>query len=84
VEGLPDKTLCPLQTDDLSSDEFIRRFLMHVLPKGFHRIRHYGLLASPNRRHNLQALRNALDVDEPEVASEHDEKPPVFVRRACG
>jgi hypothetical protein len=30
----------------LSSDEFIRRFLLHVLPKGFHRIRHYGLLAS--------------------------------------
>jgi hypothetical protein len=30
----------------LAPDEFIRRFLMHVLPKGFHRIRHYGLLAN--------------------------------------
>jgi hypothetical protein len=33
-------------TMTLSPDEFIRRFLLHVLPKGFHRIRHYGLLAS--------------------------------------
>jgi hypothetical protein len=34
------------QTSALAPDEFIRRFLLHVLPKGFHRIRHYGLLAS--------------------------------------
>jgi hypothetical protein len=34
----------------LSTDEFIRRFLTHVLPKGFHRIRHYCLLAAPVRR----------------------------------
>src|SRR6266566_2600776 len=34
------------RTMTLASDEFIRRFLLHVLPKGFHRIRHYGLLAS--------------------------------------
>ena len=33
-------------TMTLATDEFIRRFLLHVLPKGFHRIRHYGLLAS--------------------------------------
>jgi hypothetical protein len=33
----------------LDADEFIRRFLIHVLPEGFHRIRHYGLLASGNR-----------------------------------
>jgi hypothetical protein len=33
-------------TMTLSADKFIRRFLLHVLPKGFHRIRHYGLLAS--------------------------------------
>ncbi len=31
----------------LTTDQFIRRFLSHVLPKGFHRIRHYGLLAMP-------------------------------------
>jgi len=33
----------------LTTDQFIRRFLSHVLPKGFHRIRHYGLLANGNR-----------------------------------
>jgi hypothetical protein len=36
-------------TMTLATGEFIRRFLMHVLPKGFHRIRHYGLLANGNR-----------------------------------
>jgi hypothetical protein len=30
----------------LATDEFIRRFMLHILPKGFHRIRHYGLFAS--------------------------------------
>ncbi len=34
----------------LAADEFIRRFLLHVLPRGFHRIRHYGLLASGTRK----------------------------------
>ena len=33
----------------LAADEFIRRFLLHVLPRGFHRIRHYGLLAGSSR-----------------------------------
>jgi hypothetical protein len=37
----------------LSAHEFIRRFLLHVLPKGFHRIRHYGLLASATCKKNL-------------------------------
>jgi hypothetical protein len=37
--------------------EFIRRFLLHVLPKGFHRIRHYGLLASATRRANIARAR---------------------------
>ena len=37
----------------LATDEFIRRFLIHVLTKGFHRIRHYGLLANGNRSENL-------------------------------
>jgi hypothetical protein len=40
--------------------EFIRRFLMHVLPKGFHRIRHYGLLASSNRAANIAKARELL------------------------
>jgi len=37
----------------LATDEFIRRFLIHVLPKGLHRIRHYGLLAKSNCAANL-------------------------------
>ncbi len=40
----------------LATDEFIRRFLLHVLPRGFHRIRHYGLLAGSARKASL-ALR---------------------------
>jgi hypothetical protein len=38
----------------LSADEFIRRFLLHVLPKGFYRIRHYGLLASAGCQHRAR------------------------------
>ncbi len=37
----------------LTHDEFIRRFLLHVLPSGFHRIRHYGLTANTGRKKNL-------------------------------
>ncbi len=44
----------------LSTDEFIRRFLIHVLPGGFHRIRHYGLLANSGRRDNLKRARELL------------------------
>ena len=40
--------------------EFIRRFLLHVLPKGFHRIRHYGLLASAGRTANIARARELL------------------------
>ena len=68
----------------LSCDEFIRRFLIHVLPKGFHRIRHYGLLASHVRRKNLSRLRAALDVYEPQQPEESPDKPAPFVCRSCG
>ena len=44
----------------LATDEFIRRFLIHVLPSGFHRIRHYGLLANSGRRDNLKRARELL------------------------
>ncbi len=47
-------------TMTLATDEFIRRFLLHVLPRGFHRIRHYGLLASGGRRDNLTRAREFL------------------------
>ena len=46
----------------LDTHEFIRRFLLHVLPKGFHRIRHYGLLASGVKAENLARMRALLDV----------------------
>jgi hypothetical protein len=44
----------------LAADEFIRRFLMHVLPAGFHRIRYYGLLASNKRAENVARARQLL------------------------
>jgi Putative transposase len=44
----------------LATHEFIRRFLMHVLPAGFHRIRYYGLLASGQRAENIARARELL------------------------
>ena len=54
------------KTMTLEPGEFIRRFLMHVLPKGFHRIRHYVLLASGVKADNLALARKLLDVAAPE------------------
>ena len=45
----------------LATGEFIRRFLIHVLPDGFHRIRHYGLLASGHRKANVAIIRTLLN-----------------------
>jgi hypothetical protein len=50
------------KTMRLHPHEFIRRFLLHVLPKGFHRIRHYGLFANANRAENIATARAFLDV----------------------
>ena len=50
------------KTMTLSPDEFMRRFLLHVLPSGFHRIRHYGLLANAGRREHLTQARALLQV----------------------
>jgi hypothetical protein len=47
----------------LATSEFIRRFLMHVLPDGFHRIRHYGLLASAQRKANIAKARMLLGAE---------------------
>jgi hypothetical protein len=47
----------------LATDEFIRRFLIHVLPDGFHRIRHYGLLASARRKVNIAKARSQLGAE---------------------
>jgi hypothetical protein len=46
----------------VNANEFIRRFLQHVLPKGFHRIRHYGLFANATRNDNLKLARRLLNV----------------------
>jgi hypothetical protein len=54
-------------TMTLATAEFIRRFLLHVLPKGFHRIRHYGLLASGARDENIAKARQLLAVPAPEA-----------------
>jgi hypothetical protein len=48
------------KTMTLETGEFIRRFLMHVLPRGFHRIRHYGLFANGNRAENIAKMRALL------------------------
>lgn len=53
----------------LATPEFIRRFLIHVLPNGFHRIRHYGLLASSARKTNITKIRALLSVQRPEQAT---------------
>ena len=50
----------------LATAEFIRRFLIHVLPQGFHRIRHYGLFASGTRADNIARARELLAVAKPE------------------
>jgi hypothetical protein len=49
----------------LATHEFIRRFLIHVLPSGFHRIRHYGLFANGARMHNIARARELLAVPKP-------------------
>jgi hypothetical protein len=49
----------------LDADEFIRRFLIHVLPDRFHRIRHYGLFANANRADNIALARRLLGVPDP-------------------
>jgi hypothetical protein len=57
----------------LVADEFIRRFLLHVLPKGFHRIRHYGLLASAGCKANIARAREliATPIEEVDPSAAH-------------
>jgi hypothetical protein len=50
----------------LATDEFIRRFLIHVLPKGLHRIRHYGLFAKGTCADNIARARELLAASKPE------------------
>jgi len=51
----------------LSGPEFIRRFLQHVLPPGFHQIRYYGVLGGSRRKANLAACRALLGLDQPDI-----------------
>jgi Zn finger protein HypA/HybF involved in hydrogenase expression len=78
------------KTMTLGADEFMRRFLLHVLPGGFHRIRHYGLLANAERKINLARLRELLQVAPPAVGKSEDANAPVsaatatFICPHCG
>ena len=66
------------RTMTLSAEEFIRRFLLHVLPKGFHRIRHYGLLASAGCKANIARAKQLMDAPMPAVdpPAAHDDADP--------
>ncbi len=76
----------------LAQDEFIRRYLLHVLPDGFHRIRDYGLIANTRRKTNLAKVRAFLKVPPPvEPVDENvkdeikaHEQSPTFVSPLCG
>jgi hypothetical protein len=59
----------------LATHEFIRRFLIHVLPNGFHRIRHYGLFASAARADNLARVRQLLAAPAPQTQSDDAQAP---------
>ena len=62
------------RTMTLAPDEFIRRFLLHVLPKGFHRIRHYGLLASATCKASITRAGELIAAPAPmmDLPAEHD------------
>ena len=75
----------------LKTEEFIRRFLLHVLPSGFHRIRHYGLLAHASHKKNIALARALLQRPAPQVHADPDKTPtpngsgrPTFVCQHCG
>jgi hypothetical protein len=68
----------------LDAQEFIRRFLLHTVPDGFHRIRHYGLLANGHRQQKLDLCRSLLDVPPPEQpVEEPDAKPSPPLAHRC-
>ena len=75
------------KTMTLATHEFIRRFLMHVLPKGFHRIRHYGLFAKASCADNIARARELLAVPkpqgEPADADATDPNEPTLLSHPC-
>ncbi len=78
------------KTMTLGTWEFLRRFLLHVLPTGFHRIRHYGLIANAGRRDNLARARELLnappDIDDKTGTGDASADPvqPTYVCPDCG
>jgi hypothetical protein len=80
------------KTMTLSPEEFIRRFLLHVLPSGFHRIRHYGLFANTTRKDNLARARERLmgskpqetvDVQTKDADGAHEAEPAASLTWLC-
>jgi hypothetical protein len=63
-----------VKTMTLSADEFIRRFLLHVLPDGFQRIRYYGFLGNRYRKEKLEQCRRLLDMPTPTEPTNPTEK----------
>jgi predicted RNA-binding Zn-ribbon protein involved in translation (DUF1610 family) len=78
------------KTMTLTTDEFIRRFLLHVLPSGFHHIRHYGLLANTGRRDHLARVRELLHVtpanntESMDAETSAEAVQPTFICPECG
>lgn len=72
------------KTMALDAEEFLRRFTLHVLPRGFNRIRHYGLLANRNKRTLLVKARTALHAPAPTPAPAPAESVTVFWQRIAG
>jgi len=72
------------KTMSLDTHEFIRRFLIHVLPHGFHRIRHYGLFANGQRAENLVKARQLLGVKTHQDPNDNDVPPDWLLCPACG
>jgi len=77
------------KTMALPIPDFIRRFLIHVLPQGFHRIRHYGLFANGGRTRNIARARELLAMPAPEADDTQiadDTEPPVLAQPCphCG
>jgi hypothetical protein len=87
-DGAPGKSRHKTMT--LAADEFMRRFLLHVLPGGFHRIRHYGLLANGCHKASIALARTLLGEPKPTPTATEDagadiaDDTPRFVCRHCG
>ena len=72
-----------IQVMTLDAVEFIRRFLLHVLPSGFVKIRHFGLLANRNRRPALTLCRNYLDARAVQTTAMLTDRQQRAIRRCC-